>query len=160
MGNKYDFLQASLNETIYHIPDGVKLRITSNKINHDEGRKTEVENLILYQSAYGGDLNEEFRQTLNKIISVIPNHKQNSENININELTEPNFQSIHKIFSFKNLICFGVPPSQIGIHIDYEYYQTINISGSFILFSEAVEKLDKAKKIRLWNSLQKMYGLK
>ena len=160
MGNKYDFLQASLNETIYHIPDGVKLRITSNKINLDEGRKSELENLILYRSAYGGDLNEEYRQTLDKIISVIPNHKQNSENININDLTEPNFQSIHKIFNFKNLVCFGVPPSQIGIHVEYEYYQTINISGSLLLFSEAVEKLDKAKKIRLWNSLKKMYGLK
>lgn len=160
MGNKYDFLQASLNETIYRIPDGVKLSISSNKINPEDVGKNQVENLILYQPASGEDLTEEFRVTLDKIISVIPNQPGNSANLNFSPLNSTDFQSLHKLYGFKNLICFGIKPSHIGMHVQYDYYRHITINDILILFSEAVEHLDKAKKTKLWSGIQKMYGLK
>ncbi len=160
MANKYDFLQASLNETIYHIPDGVKLSITSNNFNQVEAGKPAIENLILYNPASGEDLSNEFRQTLDKIISVIPDHSSNSHQLNFLHLKKADFQTMHKSFGFKTLLCFGIRPAEIGIHVSYAYYQSILVNGITLLFSEAIEKLDKGKKLALWNSLQKMYGLK
>lgn len=159
MANKFDFLQANLNETIYHIPDGVKISISANKINEYGDGKKRVENLVLYNPATGGDLTAEFRETLDKIISVIPDHTKNAEQLNFKSFNRPDFQSLQKTFGFHNLVCFGVTPRAIGIHADLDYYQIVRIGNVSFLFSEAVEKLDKPKKSRLWGSLKVLYGL-
>jgi hypothetical protein len=78
------------------------------------------------------------------------------------------FLKIHKgdIFSvgtlpvqYKDVIAFGVLPEQLGLNIDYKWYEILKFDHSRMLLSESIKDLNTfpQKKQQLWVKLQQMF---
>ncbi len=65
----------------------------------------------------------------------------------------PSFQSVEK------LIVFGKSPLDLGIRVNANPYQSINLDNRVFLFSESLAKVaaDKGKKGLLWNALKLVF---
>ncbi len=157
MGNQYNFLQAGLDETIYKVPDNAKVIISQNKINSQNDVNSFNDTLIIYQPFKGEDLSPDIQETLNKIIASVKLGVNETRSLNLNKLNGTHFQQLTKNHSIKYLICFGVLPIQMGIHITTQQYEFTSIGNIQMIFADHLENLNKNL---LWKKLQMMYQLK
>jgi hypothetical protein len=61
--------------------------------------------------------------------------------------------------SYKDMIVFGVLPDQLGLNIDYKWYEILLFDQTRILLSESISDINKfpQKKQQLWVKLQQMF---
>lgn len=61
--------------------------------------------------------------------------------------------------SYKDMIVFGVLPDQLGLNIDYKWYEILIFDQTRILLSESISDINKfpQKKQQLWVKLQQMF---
>ncbi|MBK7806171.1 MAG: hypothetical protein IPJ51_07725 [Saprospiraceae bacterium] len=60
---------------------------------------------------------------------------------------------------YKDVIAFGVLPEQLGLNIDYKWYEILKFDHSRMLLSESIKDLNTfpQKKQQLWVKLQQMF---
>ncbi len=60
---------------------------------------------------------------------------------------------------YKDIIAFGITPDQLGLNIDYKWYELLKFDNSRILLSESIRDLNTfpQKKQQLWVKLQHMF---
>jgi len=153
---KFHFEQACMDETLFVFNDSANVRSSLNNINSANGKGT----VVVYRPLENDELDESGSTTLQNIIAAVKIDE--SALIRINSKKTDNIHVQHIINSIKPsfLICFGISPGDLGIHIETPRYTPFAIQGISMLFCDAVEKLDKPLKNRLWAGLQKMYVLK
>lgn len=61
--------------------------------------------------------------------------------------------------TYKDMIVFGLFPDQLGLNIDYNWYEILIFDKSRILFSESIRDINNfhQKKQQLWIKLQHMF---
>jgi hypothetical protein len=61
--------------------------------------------------------------------------------------------------SYKDMIVFGVLPDQLGLNIDYKWYDILIFDQTRILLSDSISDINKIpqKKQQLWVKLQQMF---
>jgi hypothetical protein len=57
------------------------------------------------------------------------------------------------------ILVFGVEPAQLGLNINFQWYQPFVFSGVTFLFSEKISLLeaDRDRKMKLWNALKSIF---
>ena len=77
--------------------------------------------------------------------------------LNLNAYPTANFSQLKAFFAFKNLVLFGINPSQIGLS-ELGNNETIQIEQSTVLatFSLAEMESDDEKKRKFWNQMKKL----
>ncbi len=59
----------------------------------------------------------------------------------------------------ERVLVFGLPPAQLGLKIEIQFYKTIAFYGADWLFADALSALepDKNRKSQLWSALKQMF---
>ncbi len=77
----------------------------------------------------------------------------------INDMEWPSYKTIANASNFKQLLVFGIAPTEIGLHLNVKAYQVIAFQERQLLFSHDLKVIanDLAKKKQLWGQLQLMF---
>ncbi len=160
MNDKLTFKKAILDETVYVIPDATKLTNVADTLNQflfEGGNGKKVS--IIYRPAHGNKLDNESKNTLLKVVNALKLTLDDVAIINTEESGYNHFQFINAKLHPTYLLCFGIGPHDLGIRITHEFYKEYSISGVRVIFSHAVEALDKQRKNVLWGRLQEMFQM-
>lgn len=59
----------------------------------------------------------------------------------------------------ERVLVFGLPPAQLGLTIESQFYKPVAFCGADWLFADALSKLepDKNRKSQLWSALKQMF---
>lgn len=82
--------------------------------------------------------------------------------INTNNQAQTSIFYEQGIARFAKLLVFGENVADLGIHIQVFKYRSVPLNGVKVLIVDDIEliKNNKELKVKLWESLQKMFGLK
>lgn len=95
---------------------------------------------------------------LQKILQAVGVSITQSLCINITQLSY-SFAKFKQQYTPQYAICFGIAPSDLGLHLQIPLYQTVVLGGTSFLFADSLTLIasDKQKKAALWNTLKVMY---
>jgi len=67
--------------------------------------------------------------------------------------------SVIKQHQIKKVVAFGYHSRDLGFNLVHAYYHSYALDGTVVIFSESIAELtaDKAKKLALWQTLQKVF---
>ena len=106
--------------------------------------------------AKNADLTPESRQTLSQILNAIKYNLEDSCMLALAEDQSISINSYVHQHDIKRVISFGVSPKDIGLQINANAYNLIEMEELKLVFSHKISDLnaDKQKKIKLWNTIQ------
>ena len=132
---------------------------TSNESNIINFLHTDNQKQTLIVSLKGNTLEKE-QIFLSKILKAI--HYDIKSDVVLLEIGQSEsiyFQELTKKFDIKNVVLFGIPPTQLGLHFKIHQYQPLSIGDCTFLWADTLPTLMKnqGKKRQLWSNLQAMF---
>lgn len=151
------FDNALLDEPLFIVPD-TKLTNTPKADNLRYEGQNHGHIIVIYKPLNGNTMTEEFLLTLSNLITACRLTFDDIALINFTE-QKPIFTKLMTELYPQKVVAFNMEPADLHLQIPLFYYRQIQIHGATLLFSEAVEKLDKGKKSRLWKELQVLFDV-
>ncbi len=103
-------------------------------------------------------MNNEDTTMLNKMLSAI--HHDSHSDVRLLIITNGGTFNLSQLdIEIKNIISFGIPPSQLGFSVPYQYYKPINFETIWALFVDDLGTIrtQATKKQNLWNCLKNKF---
>ncbi len=160
MTETIQFPIAIVDEPVFLLPNSANLLKSTNIANHEEINSVNKNALLILYSVSGdGDLGAETLAAMDKLISAVALKPEETTRIKIvgNE-TFRLFRMMEK-HDFKQLICFGIMPEQIGLHVEYKLYKSFKFNNLNIVICDSLEGMEKQKRLALWNQLKLMFNI-
>lgn len=154
------FDEAVLNETVFLAGDAAKLKISSKSAASAAFRGGNAAHIsILYKTADGNDLGDMHMQTILNLVGAIKRTEADVAIINAAAVVPCTYLQLKKQFEPSVLLCLGLCPEDIGLHLICGKNITVHFDGRSLLFTESPDKLDRSSKQALWSALQKLFQL-
>ena len=155
------------NELAKHLLNEKVLNYPVYIVNEEDGDlKYSGENkkgiLVLFRNSTGELLNEKDEIFLKKIMEALKLKWEDAALLN-HHLFPFTLTNISRHLSFGKAVVFGITPQQIGLQIEAVKYKQAVLNDVKMIFADSlatVAENKKKEKNMLWDSLQKMFGLK
>ena len=101
-------------------------------------------------------------EQLNFLLGILSACKLSMEDvaiININKNKTVTYKSIEAELKAEKIILFGVSPAQIGLPLEFPFYQVQQYNNQTYVTADLLQHIekDKAEKTKLWNCLKQIF---
>jgi hypothetical protein len=146
-----------LIESLYR--NSLIMEPTKHQDNLDVNNNIEKKGILVVVFSSEITLNEKQDAFLQSILKAC---KIESNNVNIICTSNPqfgNYKQLITIFGAEKCLLFGLEPSAINLPMNFPSFQIQQYQNQQYLWSPSLEEIemDKAQKLTLWNSLQKLF---
>jgi hypothetical protein len=129
------------------------------KKNEQNAKHIEIKNTLILVNSNDGTLNERQSTFLSSILKACKMELHNVNLICCKSGNCPLYQELASTFSPKNIIAFGLTPTDIALPMLFPEFQIQafeNIKYTTAPLLEEIEQ-DKSLKIKLWGTLQQLF---
>ncbi len=160
MPDKIEFPAAIVDETVYLIPSPAKLTISAinanlNPINLSKSNGT----VIMFSSVDGKDIGEEALESIKKLVVAVRLNSDETILIKNQNGRSYDFNTLRSNFAFSKLICFGILPQNMGLHLKFRNHIYFKFNNLDMIMCDNIEGMEKTTRALLWNQLKMMYNI-
>jgi DNA polymerase III psi subunit len=157
---KQEILPSFLIESLYR--NSLIMEQSSPQDNPPSNTNIEKRNILVIVNSMDKTLNE--KQTL-FLQSILKACKIEASKVNIITTGSPQFgdyKQLKSILGGEKCLLFGLEPSDIQLPMNFPSFQIQSYQNQQYIWAPSLEELenDKIQKIKLWNSLQKIFQIK
>lgn len=160
MNELIQFPAAIVDEPVYLIPDSAKLTISplnANLIPTYPLNKNGT--VIFYTAPKGGNISAEGVTAINKLILAVKLKPEETFCTEVLPDMDFRFNKLIKDYPVTQLICFGIEPENLGLHLDLIKYKAFKFNKIDMIFCDSMEGMALQKRTLLWNQLKLMYNI-